>query len=283
MSATIHKTGGALMVWLGILLAACAGEHKAGGTETSEAGAVKDDDSDQDEGKQDDSSDEDEDGDNGQDQDQDGDSDSADAGESTDDADTSDDEDAGEEADAGALDASATSDAAQNEDAAASDMDAAQQDAARPAVDAAATPGDDDPGKVSCPKAQGESESCDLSTQVCCVPQGCQSATEACNGGVKLGCDGPEDCAGGQVCCGGRAGPQCAMECRGPALCHTASDCGATELCLNLGGAFGVCAPKPPMGDGGVRFPGRDGGPRGPGRWPGTFPDAGPRGPRGGR
>jgi hypothetical protein len=78
-------------------------------------------------------------------------------------------------------------------------------DSAPDALTDASDDGDSGSGEsVSC-----GSSVCPLPAQFCCqyldtathAPT-CQAPSEACTSGTYLSCDGPEDCAGGEVCCG---------------------------------------------------------------------------------
>jgi hypothetical protein len=96
------------------------------------------------------------------------------------------------------------------------------------------------PGEVQCGFAASES---------CPVAQGCCGGLQAtdtpmCLGttqchGPQIRCDGPEDCAGGMVCCVtqlgfNRAGDriECAASCDF-ALCHSDADCPAGQVCFD--------------------------------------------------
>lgn len=81
-------------------------------------------------------------------------------------------------------------------------------------------------------------ETCTTS-QECCVEAGGRTcvATGTC-AGVALGCDGPEDCTGGEVCCaGGGGGPGSGgTECRNANQCNanvcgSSTDCDGTMCC----------------------------------------------------
>ena len=102
--------------------------------------------------------------------------------------------------------------------------------------------------------------SCD-STQECCVTGGGGGgscvATGTCSG-VAFGCDGPEDCTNGDVCCfgnggggsGGTEGSECkpANQCQLNA-CHLNTDCGgSTPMCCTVGSTpYKVCLAQCPM------------------------------------
>ncbi|MGE0788092.1 MAG: hypothetical protein AB7S26_20645 [Sandaracinaceae bacterium] len=93
--------------------------------------------------------------------------------------------------------------------------------------------------------------------QVCCTRPGgagsCMADAMTCSGGIVLGCDGPEDCSGGQACCAalttdGINGARCldAAMCTAPmrsAICHDASSCASGEMCCpSIGAIDGLCA-----------------------------------------
>lgn len=92
-------------------------------------------------------------------------------------------------------------------------------------------------------------------TQTCCITRGgggmmlseACAAPGTCMGGATLTCDGPEDCASGQSCCGaltgGAAGAMCAAgTCMGGApLCHTTADCPMGSMCCSFMG-LSVCS-----------------------------------------
>ena len=84
-------------------------------------------------------------------------------------------------------------------------------------------------GMATCPRA----------SQVCCftgpptIMTSCTAAASCTN--LPGRCDGPEDCASGQVCCGGQMGSSCvaADQCTGfsARLCHTMADCPSGQIC----------------------------------------------------
>jgi hypothetical protein len=107
-----------------------------------------------------------------------------------------------------------------------------------------------DPGKVQC----GPDLVCETSMDPCCVAvtnsggwKSKYSCAKTCTGGtfrVTPSCDGPEDCATGEVCCyrvnilALRATAQCEKKASCPGtsaqeaeVCHTAADCGAGKTC----------------------------------------------------
>jgi hypothetical protein len=120
-----------------------------------------------------------------------------------------------------------------------------------PPVDGGPSPGTDaGPGSIVC-----GATTCS-SGQICCatftggmVVQTCQSATATCMGGATLTCDGPEDCTGGQVCCGMRSPTGGTTACVDAAmctfgrLCHATTDCTGTDMCCPFMG-LSVCAPR---------------------------------------
>ena len=75
----------------------------------------------------------------------------------------------------------------------------------------------------------------------------CIDRTMDCSG-VELGCDGPEDCEAGQVCCGRRSGggggATCTDSCAGGPggggleLCHDADDCSESGVMCCPAGDF---------------------------------------------
>lgn len=93
-------------------------------------------------------------------------------------------------------DAVAPADATSDDDASIPDASAPE---VKPVVDAAVVDANPpDPG-IACNGAF-----CNPSLEVCCIKVSSTSCTAkgSCNGGVPLGCDGKNDCQGGQVCCG---------------------------------------------------------------------------------
>jgi hypothetical protein len=80
--------------------------------------------------------------------------------------------------------------------------------------------------------------------EVCCVTFNGQSCTSNCNQGLALACDGPEDCSGGDVCCGdigmGGGGSECmpSGDCQtgmgSGRLCHSNTDCDTGETCTDI-------------------------------------------------
>jgi hypothetical protein len=112
------------------------------------------------------------------------------------------------------------------------------------AIDASPTP-----DQISCGSA-----SCDTTMQQhCCASQTMTpTCTTTCNDPVDLACDGPEDCATGQSCCGTPAttGIQtvCAQTCSASQvrLCHDASQCPSDVpvCCGASGSSTGTCSPS---------------------------------------
>jgi len=97
------------------------------------------------------------------------------------------------------------------------------------------TPGDERPGQVAC----GASLACD---DLCCVnaispPYEC--GIGSCPGDevqATYECDGPEDCADGELCCATTMGDQtCQTECNVAAKCHVDEDCPAGSVCSTGG------------------------------------------------
>lgn len=73
--------------------------------------------------------------------------------------------------------------------------------------------------------------------QYCCIDGpsfSCQTDGTQCNGGVKLECDGPEDCGSSQQCCGEFLGANkrsyCASQCQW-SLCASSADCAGNKNC----------------------------------------------------
>jgi hypothetical protein len=148
--------------------------------------------------------------------------------------------------DSSAADASPTSDAADTIDGDIGEVDAGDESDASPETDAGVG--------VSCGP-----EFCDPGTEKCCVQaeQGggttetCIPTGDNCAGGADLTCDGPEDCASPEVCCGslvGGGGAACAAveDCDGAGdliLCGTADDCPEAEphCCANPVLAASTC------------------------------------------
>jgi hypothetical protein len=92
---------------------------------------------------------------------------------------------------------------------------------------------------------------CAAGSAACCVrPSPAPETCEPLDGGCPLGagkfqCDGPEDCAAGQSCCGysGRVGSFCGgASCFAEVLCHTAADCPTSQAnCCAAGNAYRSC------------------------------------------
>jgi hypothetical protein len=135
-------------------------------------------------------------------------------------------------------------------------------------------------GVVTC----GPSLGCDVEKDgACCISVAGLSGPEysckkgPCTGGfisIPQPCDGPEDCEGGQVCCGSASqqggGVSCVSECKPPpngqayTLCHKDEDCGAGDSCqvcdvgqFGISIVFRVCGSECPSAGG----PGGPGGP----------------------
>ena len=97
---------------------------------------------------------------------------------------------------------------------------------------------------------------CDPATQQCCRTRGGGGFMEACIArdamcdGIPAGCDGPEDCAAGEVCClragGGGGSASCTAEgsCDGRRACNVMADCPSGQMCCDasaIGFAGGIC------------------------------------------
>jgi hypothetical protein len=94
------------------------------------------------------------------------------------------------------------------------------------------------------------------SGEICCVTRGSggMMVSQACTApgdcmGAALTCDGPEDCATGEACCGsfggtGGGGATCVTDamCRFGRLCHVDSECTGTDTCCAVMGV-NVCSP----------------------------------------
>jgi hypothetical protein len=86
--------------------------------------------------------------------------------------------------------------------------------------------------------------------EICCVlpdpgntTYECIPSDGACNG-FALGCDGPEDCPGGECCSDGvsnacSSGPTCDPGSLG--VCHHSADCGPNETCCGGHGGTPTC------------------------------------------
>ncbi len=114
---------------------------------------------------------------------------------------------------------------------------------------------DPDPGQVTCGMA-----TCNVPAQTCCTtlfPSG-QSCVAAgmCSGGTSApgNCDGPEDCAGGQLCCAPSGfadltrGTTCEASCGSRfQMCQTSADCPSGQSChtcrppMGMGNVVGLC------------------------------------------
>jgi len=93
---------------------------------------------------------------------------------------------------------------------------------------------------------------CDRASQVCCFT-GFPNITTTCTATAQCTnlpgrCDGPEDCASGEICCGTPQGSSCmaAAQCTGQTsarLCHTATDCASGQICrMSQFVAWPICA-----------------------------------------
>ncbi|MEQ9078692.1 MAG: hypothetical protein RLP09_32800 [Sandaracinaceae bacterium] len=111
--------------------------------------------------------------------------------------------------------------------------------------------GDAGPSGIAC-----GAEVCDPATQQCCRTRGGGGIMEACIAsdamcdGVPATCDGPEDCASGEVCClsagagGGSAMCTASDACDGRRACNVMADCPAGQMCCDASGfgfMGGVC------------------------------------------
>lgn len=73
--------------------------------------------------------------------------------------------------------------------------------------------------------------------QICCGGSSaitCESSAATCTG-AALACDGTEDCPGA-LCCSTATGSSCSATCSGYHLCHDASECAPGESCCPNGG-----------------------------------------------
>ncbi len=91
------------------------------------------------------------------------------------------------------------------------------------------------------------SSNCSLPSKFCChhnnQPAVCQAAGTTCTYGVPLSCDGPEDCASGQVCCAtlfiqgqneNYVSTACASSCTGKdyrVVCGASGTCPSGQTC----------------------------------------------------
>lgn len=92
-------------------------------------------------------------------------------------------------------------------------------------------------------------------TDICCVNFTGGMVTMACSApadcmGAPVSCDGPEDCARGEACCGmrgtgGGGSASCVPDasCTFGRLCHETADCTGTDMCCPLMG-IGICSPR---------------------------------------
>ena len=102
------------------------------------------------------------------------------------------------------------------------------------------TPGIDCPDVLSCGGSMEAPTACPTSTHSCCASgpteASCYEGTQCGEALIPAGCDGPEDCSDGQVCCvqphnGFVTG--CVDDCQGGFIqCHTDDHCPLGESCL---------------------------------------------------
>jgi hypothetical protein len=107
-------------------------------------------------------------------------------------------------------------------------------------------------GGQSGPSVACGSTACPVATSYCCnhpnQPDECKANGSACTFGVEMACDGPEDCASGQVCCAtlfiqgqnqSYTSTACAAACTGKTArvvcgasgtCPTGTTCGTSDL-----------------------------------------------------
>src|SRR6188768_908420 len=114
-----------------------------------------------------------------------------------------------------------------------------------PVADDLDTGGDDAVGAVWCfgrlhDGASADVSACDVTAKTCCIAQGggkCGASSCAGDGSeVELACDGTEDCADGEVCCGEPlAAHRCvaAAACKARRACHISDECdSASSVCV---------------------------------------------------
>lgn len=111
-------------------------------------------------------------------------------------------------------------------------------------LDVPSTPGDDRRGWVTCLDGQTCQDRCCRVAGpnlpwVCATGGECPAALFG-----QSSCDGPEDCAAGQVCCPMPDDIACAATCPLEAMCHTDKDCPAGQACSDRVGVWGQCAPS---------------------------------------
>ncbi len=112
-------------------------------------------------------------------------------------------------------------------------------------MDDPGTPGDDRAGWVTC--ADGS-----ICQDRCCRVNGPTLPWVCSTGGLCPGnqwgqsaCDGPEDCAHGQVCCPGSDNVSCQVSCPFGPLCHTDQDCPTGQVCGQSVAPWAQCVPRP--------------------------------------
>jgi hypothetical protein len=112
-------------------------------------------------------------------------------------------------------------------------------------VDDPSTPGDDRAGWVTCVYGSACQDRC-CRVSGPSLPWVC-STGGVCPGNVwgQSSCDGPEDCAQGQVCCPMSDDISCRTSCPVETICHTDRDCTTGQVCSQQVGALGQCAAAP--------------------------------------
>jgi hypothetical protein len=126
-----------------------------------------------------------------------------------------------------------------------------------PGTDAPAMMGTDAPTMMGTDGGTGVACGTDtcLAPDICCVTFAGGAAMMTCSAaadcmGVAAGCDGPEDCGSGEVCCGmrgaggGGASTSCVptADCGFGRLCHADTDCAGMDMCCSFMGAS-ICSP----------------------------------------
>jgi hypothetical protein len=114
-----------------------------------------------------------------------------------------------------------------------------------PVADDLDSGGNDAAGVVWClgrlhDAAGADATGCDVTAKTCCLAEGggrCGASSCALDGSdVELACDGSEDCAEGEVCCGEPlAAHRCvaAAACKAKRACHSSDDCdSASSVCV---------------------------------------------------
>lgn len=114
------------------------------------------------------------------------------------------------------------------------------------------------PGKIACPKTSQTYELCPYSYGCCfgVVTQCWKAESLAKSCYAAVGCDDPQDCGGGQVCCLGKVDVYADTACVPPAdcqaegkfrVCKADGDCQAGKVCCAKakGGQYGVCLDPP--------------------------------------